>query len=219
MADGMPGKSDRVSGPIGYAVLRRPGHRLAGPHPHAVIGSHLFEAGRGASSWLRSNHKRFTAERGTIATSGVTHSSEQSGLLALPHERVVEYCAPGASSEIAVSLPFSMLCRGWNASGAKCSSAAATALHDITGKTLGSYRVLEPLGRGGRPKSTRAIIRCSIATWRSSLAASGGTPLLRNVFSARRRRWRLRHHVSCRCDFGIHDGVTCMVMGSCGVRP
>jgi hypothetical protein len=137
---------------------------LSGPHPFftQVIGSHLFEAP--GSGQLRSTHvyetirKRFTAEaedhyRYIWAS---LDSSEQSGLLALPRTNEALLKALRARSLVreidGQPMPFSDAFAAFlerEAQGAPISGEQATALHDLTGKTLGSYRVLEPLGRGG----------------------------------------------------------------------
>jgi tRNA A-37 threonylcarbamoyl transferase component Bud32 len=139
---------------------------LAGPHPFftQVIGSHLFEL-PGAGQ-LRSSEvyevvrKRFTAEaedhyRYTWAS---LDSTEQSGLLSLTR----------ASEGMLKTLRAKSLVREIDGRPAPFSDAFAaflererrkaqsisggehsTTVRDLTGKTLGPYRVLEPLGRGG----------------------------------------------------------------------
>jgi hypothetical protein len=139
---------------------------LCGPHPFftQVIGAHLFEAP--GSGQLRSAEvyetirKRFTAEaedhyRYIWAS---LDSSEQSGLLALP--RAAEPILKTLRAKSLVReiddqpMPFSdafaaFLERERRKVRSISGGEQATAMRDLTGKTLGSYRVLEPLGRGG----------------------------------------------------------------------
>ncbi len=139
---------------------------LAGPHPFftQVIGSHLWEVpgcGQPRSPEVYEViRKRFAAEaedhyRYTWAS---LDSTEQSGLLSLTR----------ASEGMLKSLRAKSLVREIAGRPAPFSEAFAaflererrkvqsisggehsTTIRDLTGKTLGSYRVLEPLGRGG----------------------------------------------------------------------
>jgi tRNA A-37 threonylcarbamoyl transferase component Bud32 len=206
---------------------------LSGPHPFftQVIGAHLFEAP--GSGQLRSAEvyetirKRFTAEaedhyRYIWAS---LDSSEQSGLLALP--RTVEPLLKMLRARSLVReiddqpMPFSdafaaFLERERRKVRSISGGEQATTLRDLTGKTLGSYRVLEPLGRGGmaevykgyHPMLDRYV---AIKVLLSHLVND-------SAFVERFQREaaavaRLRHHNIVQVhDFGIHDGVTYMVM-------
>jgi tRNA A-37 threonylcarbamoyl transferase component Bud32 len=206
---------------------------LSGPHPFftQVIGAHLFEAP--GSGQLRSAEvyetvrKRFTAEaedhyRYIWASLG---SAEQSGLLVLP--RTTEPILKTLRAKSLVReidnqpMPFgdafaAFLERERRKVRTISGGDQATALHDLTGKTLGPYRVLEPLGRGGmaevykgyHPMLDRYV---AIKVLLSHLVSD-------SAFVERFQREaaaaaRLRHHNIVQVhDFGIHDGVTYMVM-------
>jgi tRNA A-37 threonylcarbamoyl transferase component Bud32 len=206
---------------------------LSGPHPFfaQVIGAHLFEAP--GSGQLRSAEvyetirKRFTAEaedhyRYIWAS---LDSSEQSGLLALP--RTVEPMLKTLRAKSLVReidnqpMPFSdafaaFLERERRKVRTISGGEQATAQRDLTGKTLGSYRVLEPLGRGGmaevykgyHPMLDRYV---AIKVLLAHLVKD-------SAFVERFQREaaavaRLRHHNIVQVhDFGIYEGVTYMVM-------
>jgi hypothetical protein len=206
---------------------------LCGPHPFftQVIGAHLFEAP--GSGQLRSAEvyetirKRFTAEaedhyRYIWAS---LDSSEQSGLLALPRtaEPILKVLrAKSLVREIDDQpMPFSdafaaFLERERRKVRSISGGEQASAMRDLTGKTLGSYRVLEPLGRGGmaevykgyHPLLDRYV---AIKVLLSHLVSDSS-------FMERFQREaaavaRLRHHNIVQVhDFGLHDGVTYMVM-------
>jgi serine/threonine protein kinase len=206
---------------------------LSGPHPFftQVIGSYLFEAP--GSGQLRSVEvyetirKRFTAEaedhyRYIWAS---LDSSEQSGLLALPRTSEPLLKTLRAKSLVreveGQLLPFSdafaaFLERERHKVRTFSGGEQATALRDLTGKTLGSYRVLEPLGRGGmaevykgyHPLLDRYV---AIKVLLSHLVKDSS-------FVERFQREaaavaRLRHpNIVQVHDFGIHEGVTYMVM-------
>jgi tRNA A-37 threonylcarbamoyl transferase component Bud32 len=206
---------------------------LCGPHPFftQVIGAHLCEApGSGQlrpAEVYETIRKRFTAEaedhyRYIWAS---LDSSEQSGLLALP--RTAE---PILKTLRAKSLvremddqpqPFSdafaaFLERERRKVRSISGGEQSTTLRDLTGKTLGSYRVLEPIGRGGmaevykgyHPMLDRYV---AIKVLLAHLVND-------SAFAERFQREaaavaRLRHHHIVQVhDFGIHDGVTYMVM-------
>ena len=205
---------------------------LSGPHPFfiQVIGAHLYEApGRGqprAPEVYELIRKRFMAEaedhyRYIWAS---LDSSEQSGLLALPRTAEGPLKALRAKSlvrEVAGhNEPFSEAFaaflererRKQPASGGEQS----TTLRDLTGKTLGAYRVLEPLGRGGmaevykgyHPLLDRYV---AIKVLLSHLVSD-------SQFVERFQREaaavaRLRHSSIVQVhDFGIYEGITYMVM-------
>jgi tRNA A-37 threonylcarbamoyl transferase component Bud32 len=206
---------------------------LSGPHPFftQVIGAHLFEAP--GSGQLRSAEvyetirKRFTAEaedhyRYIWAS---LDSAEQAGLLALP--RTAEPILKTLRAKSLVRevddhpMPFgdafaAFLERERRKVRSISGGEQSTTLRDLTGKTLGSYRVLEPIGRGGmaevykgyHPMLDRYV---AIKVLLSHLVND-------SAFAERFQREaaavaRLRHHHIVQVhDFGIHDGVTYMVM-------
>ncbi len=206
---------------------------LSGPHPFftQVIGTHLFEApGRGqlrSAEVYETIRKRFTAEaedhyRYIWASLDLP---EQSGLLALP--RTAEPLLKTLRARSLVRevdgqpMPFSdafaaFLERERRKVRTLSGGEQATTLRDLTGKTLGSYRVLEPLGRGGmaevykgyHPMLDRYV---AIKVLLSHLVSD-------STFVERFQREaaavaRLRHHNIVQVhDFGIHEGVTYMVM-------
>jgi tRNA A-37 threonylcarbamoyl transferase component Bud32 len=205
---------------------------LSGPHPFftQVIGSHLFEAP--GSGQLRSTHvyetirKRFTAEaedhyRYIWAS---LDSSEQSGLLALPRTNEALLKALRARSLVreidGQPMPFSDAFAAFlereRRKVRSISGEQATALHDLTGKTLGSYRVLEPLGRGGMAEVYKGYhplldryVAIKVLLPHLVKDSSFAERFQREAAAVA----RLRHHNIVQVhDFGIHDGVTYMVM-------
>jgi hypothetical protein len=206
---------------------------LSGPHPFftQVIGAHLFETpgcGQPRSAEVYETiRRRFTAEaedhyRYIWATLGV---AEQAGLLALP--RAAESLLKALRAKSLVRevdgrpLPFSDAFAVFvERERRKLTPASgrdpSTALRDLTGKTLGSYRVLEPLGRGGmavvykgyHPMLDRYV---AIKVLLSHLVSDSS-------FAERFQREaaavaRLRHtNIVQVHDFGIYEGITYMVM-------
>jgi tRNA A-37 threonylcarbamoyl transferase component Bud32 len=206
---------------------------LSGPHPFftQVIGSHLFEApGHGQRrppQTYESIRKRFLAEaedhyRYIWAS---LEPPEQAGLLALSR----------ASEALLKTLRAKSLVRDIEGRPEPFSDAFAaflererrkvrtisggdhpTTLRDLTGKTLGSYRVLEPLGRGGmaevykgyHPMLDRYV---AIKVLLSHLVndASFVERFQREAAAVA----RLRHaNIVQVHDFGIYEGITYMVM-------
>ena len=206
---------------------------LAGPHPFftQVIGSHLFEAP--GSGQLRSAEvyetirKRFTAEaedhyRYIWAS---LSSPEQSGLLTLPRTSEALLKVLRARSLVreidGQPMPFSdafaaFLERERRKARTISGGEPAAAPGDLTGKTLGSYRVLEPLGRGGMAE----VYKGYHPLLDRYVAIKVLLPHLvkDSAFAERFQREaaavaRLRHpNIVQVHDFGIHDGVTYMVM-------
>lgn len=138
---------------------------LAGPHPFfvQVAGQHLYDTpGRGAPrspEIYELIRKRFAAEAEDHYRYiwAALDAAEQSGLWALPDARAGQLKAlraKGLVREIAhQAAPFgtafaAFLDRERRKQQAAPSDPPASA-GDLTGKTLGAYRVLEPLGRGG----------------------------------------------------------------------
>ncbi len=206
---------------------------LAGPHPFftQVIGTHLFEAP--GSGQLRSAEvyetvrKRFTAEaedhyRYIWAS---LNTPEQSGLLTLPrtNEALLKALrARGLVREIdGQPMPFSdafaaFLERERRKARTISGGEPATALGDLTGKTLGSYRVLEPLGRGGMAEVYKGYhplldryVAIKVLLPHLVKDSSFAERFQREAAAVA----RLRHpNIVQVHDFGIHDGVTYMVM-------
>jgi hypothetical protein len=221
------------AGPAFYAEEVEWALDLSGPHPFftQVIGSHLFEAP--GSGQLRSVEvyetirKRFTAEaedhyRYIWAS---LDSSEQSGLLALPRtgEALLKSLrARGLVRDIdGQPMPFgdafaAFLERERHKVRTISGGGPATSPRDLTGKTLGAYRVLEPLGSGGmaevykgyHPMLDRYV---AIKVLLSHLVKDSSfvERFQREAAAAA----RLRHHNIVQVhDFGIYEGVTYMVM-------
>jgi len=206
---------------------------LSGPHPFftQVIGSHLFEAP--GSGQLRSAEvyetirKRFTAEaedhyRYIWAS---LDSPEQAGLLALP--RTVEPMLKTLRAKSLVReidnqpMPFSdafaaFLERGRRKVRTISGGEPATAQHDLTGKTLGSYRVLEPLGRGGMAevyKGYHPMLDRYVAIKVLLAHLVKDSSFVERFQREAAAVARLRHHNIVQVhDFGIYEGVTYMVM-------
>jgi tRNA A-37 threonylcarbamoyl transferase component Bud32 len=206
---------------------------LSGPHPFftQVIGSHLCEAP--GSGQLRSAavyemiRKRFTAEaedhyRYIWAS---LDSSEQSGLLALP--RTVEPILKTLRAKSLVReiddqpMPFSdafaaFLERERRKVRSISGGDQATTLRDLTGKTLGSYRVLEPLGRGGMAevyKGYHPMLDRYVAIKVLLAHLVNDSAFVERFQREAAAVARLRHHNIVQVhDFGIHDGMTYMVM-------
>jgi tRNA A-37 threonylcarbamoyl transferase component Bud32 len=206
---------------------------LAGPQPFftQVIGAHLWEVPgcgqpRSAEAY-EVIRKRFTAEaedhyRYTWAS---LDSTEQSGLLSLTR----------AGEGLLKSLRAKSLVREIDGRPAPFSKAFAaflererrkvksisggehpTTLRDLTGKTLGSYRVLEPLGRGGMAEVYKGYHSMldryvAIKVLLAHLVNDG-------AFVERFQREaaavaRLRHtNIVQMHDFGIYDDIPYMVM-------
>jgi tRNA A-37 threonylcarbamoyl transferase component Bud32 len=207
---------------------------LAGPHPFFVqiAGKHLFEApGRGqprTPEIYELVRKRFTAEAEDhyryIWSS--LDQVEQAGLLKLPRTTEVPLKSLRAKSLVRdvdnKPIPFggafaAFIDREKQKQQITTSSDQPSApTGDLTGRTLGSYRVLEPLGRGGmaevykgyHPLLDRYV---AIKVLHSHFSADA-------QFAERFQREaatvaKLRHpHIVQVYDFGLHDGVSYMAM-------
>jgi tRNA A-37 threonylcarbamoyl transferase component Bud32 len=206
---------------------------LSGPHPFftQVIGSHLFEApgsgelrSRGTYELIR---KRFLAEaedhyRYIWASLDAT---EQSGLLALPRTNDALLKVLRAKSLVreveGLPAPFSdafaaFLDRERHKVRTLSGGESATALRDLTGKTLGAYRVLEPLGRGGMAevyKGYHPLLDRYVAIKVLLAHLINDASFVERFQREAAAVARLRHtNIVQVHDFGIHDGITYMVM-------
>lgn len=206
---------------------------LAGPHPFfaQIAGGHLFDTpGRGAPrppdvyDLIR---KRFTAEAEDhyrYLWAGLS-ADEQAALLGL--ERALEGEIKALRAKCLVREAGS----GWQPFGAAFAAfldrerrkpQAAPPLHtpatpgDLTGKTLGSYRVLEALGRGGMAevyKGYHSLLDRYVAI-KVLHAHFMADPQFVDRFQREAATVaRLRHpNIVQVHDFGIQDTITYMVM-------
>jgi tRNA A-37 threonylcarbamoyl transferase component Bud32 len=208
---------------------------LAGPHPFFVqiAGKHLFEApGRGRPRLPEIYdlvRKRFTAEAEDhyryIWSS--LDQTEQAGLLKLPRITEVPLKSLRAKSlvrEVADRpVPFGGAFAAFidrekqkQQIAGSTDDPASASTGDLTGRTLGAYRVLEPLGRGGmaevykgyHPLLDRYV---AIKVLHSHFSADA-------QFAERFQREaatvaKLRHpNIVQVYDFGLHEGVSYMAM-------
>ena len=205
---------------------------LAGPHPFfvQVAGQHLYDTpGRGAPrspEIYELIRKRFAAEAEDhyrYIWAGLD-ATEQSGLWALPHASDVQLKAlraKGLVREIAhQAAPFGAAFAAFLDRERRKQQAAQpepiTPSGDLTGKTLGAYRVLEPLGRGGMAevyKGYHPLLDRYVAL--KVLHAHFSADL---QFQERFQREaasvaRLRHaNIVQVHDFGVQDSITFMAM-------
>ena len=211
------------------------GIELAGPHPFFVqiAGKHLFEApGRGrprSSEIYELVRKRFTAEAEDhyryIWSS--LDPTEQAGLLKLPHTTEVPLKSLRAKSLVRDAagqpVPFSGAFAAFierekqtQRLSSSTGEASSAATGDLTGKTLGSYRVLEPLGRGGMAEVYKGYhllldryVALKVLHSHFSADAQFAERFQREAATVA----KLRHpHIVQVYDFGIHDGVSFMAM-------
>lgn len=206
---------------------------LSGPHPFftQVIGAHLFEAP--GTGQLRSAEvyemirKRFMAEaedhyRYIWAS---LNTAEQAGLLALPRTAEPLLKALRAKSLVREIdnqlLPFSdafaaFIERERHKARPISGGEQGTAQPDLTGKTLGSYRVLEPLGRGGMAevyKGYHPMLDRYVAIKVLLAHLINDAAFVERFQREAAAVAHLRHpNIVQVHDFGIHDAVTYMVM-------
>ena len=206
---------------------------LSGPHPFftQVIGTHLFETpgcGQARSGEVYERiHKRFAAEaedhyRYIWASLG---SAEQAGLLALP--RAAEPLLKTLRAKSLVReldgrpLPFgdafaAFVERERRKLTPTPGGEQSTTLRDLTGKTLGAYRVLEPLGRGGMAevyKGYHPMLDRYVAIKVLLSHLVGDSSFVERFQREAAAVARLRHtNIVQVHDFGIYEGVTYMVM-------
>ncbi len=205
---------------------------LAGPHPFfvQVAGQHLYDTpGRGAA---RSPEiydvirKRFTAEAEDHYRYiwAALDATEQSGLWALPHASDMQLKALRAKGLVREidhqSAPFGAAFAAFIDRERRKQQAAqsetVTPSGDLTGKTLGAYRVLEPLGRGGMAevyKGYHPLLDRYVAL-KVLHAHFSADPQFQERFQREAASVaRLRHpNIVQVHDFGLQDSVTFMAM-------
>lgn len=205
---------------------------LAGPHPFfvQVAGQHLYDTpGRGAQrspEIYEIIRKRFAAEAEDHYRYiwAALDANEQSGLWALPHASDVQLKAlraKGLVREIAhQAAPFgaafaAFLDRERRKQQAAQSDTPVSA-GDLTGKTLGAYRVLEPLGRGGMAevyKGYHPLLDRYVALKVLHAHFSADAQFQERFQREAATVARLRHpNIVQVHDFGWQDSVTFMAM-------
>ncbi len=206
---------------------------LAGPHPFytQVVGSHLWETadcGRPHPAEVYDViRKRFAAEaedhyRYTWAS---LDSQEQSGLLSLTRANEGLLKALRAKSLVrdvdGQPAPFSaafgaFLERERRKTQSISGGEHAATGRDLTGKTLGSYRVLEPLGRGGMAevyKGYHSMLDRYVAIKVLLAHLINDTSFVERFQREAAAVARLRHSNIVQVhDFGIYEDIPYMVM-------
>ena len=205
---------------------------LAGPHPFfvQVAGQHLFETpGRGSPRSVETYdliRKRFLAEAEDhyryIWSS--LESSEQSALLGLTHANEAQIKALRAKSLIRDEAnhvaPFGAAFAAFLDRERRKQLASGhdtpTPTGDLTGKTLGAYRVLEPLGRGGMAEVYKGYhplldryVAIKVLHAHFSADAQFADRFQREAATVA----KLRHpNIVQVHDFGVQDGISYMAM-------
>ncbi len=206
---------------------------LAGPHPFfiQVMGWHLFETpGRGEPRTAETYElirKRFAAEAEDhyrYIWSSLS-PAEQAGLLGLPSANEALLKVLKAKSLVREEddhlLPFgdafaAFLERERRKAQPAAMEGASTLRRELTGRTLGPYRVLEPLGQGGMAavyKGYHPLLDRYVAIKVLHAHLTTDSQFVERFQREAAAVARVRHpNIVQVHDFGITDGITDMVM-------
>ena len=207
---------------------------LAGPHPFfiQVMGWHLFEAVHSGEPRSAETYdivrKRFAAEAEDhyryIWSS--LNSAEQSGLLGLTHANEALLKTLRAKSLVREdaehAVPFSAAFATFLERERRKAQPVAplelgtTTRRELTGRTLGAYRVLEPLGRGGMAevyKGYHPLLDRYVAIKVLHPHLTTDAQFIERFQREAAAVARLRHpNIVQVHDFGVADDITYMVM-------